>query len=148
MNNSPIAAWANRKPGRWHLLGGTGVLTLMLTYWAMGASDEMAEMQAVDEDRIEAQHQAQLERIQQKALQAACGGPEATVEQYDGGYYCRDRHGRKDKTIPGLARPALKPVNHSQPAFSVRVSSDVSECANSTPAGLVPAGFLKGSART
>lgn len=145
-HHSPLAQWADKAPWRWSALGVIGVVALIGCYGLVGAMDTLEDLQAMEDEREEALRYEQVLIDQAQYLQKQCGGPEATVvEKARGGWDCYDTNGRKTKTIPGLARPALKPVTYSLPAFSVRDSSEATECANSIePAGMVLAGFLKG----
>lgn len=100
MTNFPLAQWADKEPGRWILLLIVVAVLWIGSFFFMQASDGLAEAKAMEEDLAQAQRQAQQELAKQKARQAACGGPEATVvELAQGGYACLDTNGRRTKTI-------------------------------------------------
>ena len=145
MHHSPLAKWAGSRQARWASI--SVILTVLVAgaYGLAKTPDVLDEMQAVEDARIAAEQQDQLEDLQRKALQDQCGGPEATViDKTTGGHDCYDANGRKTKTIPGLARPDSTTHSNATRAKGARLSCET-ECANSTKsAGLVPVGFLKG----
>lgn len=102
MTHSPLSQWADKQPGRWILVLSLGVFSILMVYGAMSASDDMAEMQAVADDKAAAELQAKQELIQQQKRHMTCGGPEATVEELpDGGWKCKNTDGRTTKIIGG-----------------------------------------------
>lgn len=144
MTHSPLSAWADRSPAlRWTAVAVVLTGFVLLAYAAMGQYDEA---QAVEDARLEAERDGHRQLLQQQALQAACGGPEATVmELAQGGYACLDTNGRKTKTIPGLARPANTTHGTAARAKGARLQREVLKSAYvNQSAGVVPAGFLKG----
>lgn len=142
-SHSPLAKWAGTNKARWAAVIAAVIALLLSAYLYVSARDTLVKLQSLDDDREEALRWEQVLIDQAQARQTQCGGPEATVEpNRKGGWDCFDTNGRKTKSLPGLARPAMKPVTDSLPAFSVRDSSET-ECANSIePAGVVLAGFL------
>lgn len=142
MNHSPLADWADKKAYRWPAIGAV----ILVIWMGSGAlADAAKKYDDLQRAYADAQEREQRDVAQQNALQAACGGPEATVvEAAHGGYYCLDTNGRRTKTIPGLARPVSQGPQDAARVFGARLQLNF-ECANSiASAGLVPAGFLKG----
>lgn len=100
MNHSPLSTWADQATWRWPAIT-IALVVLLCGSWALTqANDEIAYMQAIEADRVQAEQQALQEQIRQQALQDQCGGPESTVVELSrGGYQCLDTNGRKTKTI-------------------------------------------------
>lgn len=79
------------------------LLVVILGVWGLvQVHDDLEYMLAMEEHRVASVEQAGKELAHRKALQEACGGPEATVmDLAHGGYACLDTNGRRTKTIPG-----------------------------------------------
>lgn len=98
MNHSPLSKWADKQSGRWIMVLSVAVFSIFMVYGAMTASDDMAELQAVEDSRIEAIQWAKQEMAKQQHRQMTCGGPEATVVELPrGGWKCQDTNGRTTK---------------------------------------------------
>lgn len=97
MHHTPLSDWADKSPWRWPVVG----ICLLVIWMGSGAiADAAKEYDDLQRAHEEAQEREQRDVTQQNALQAACGGPEATVvDAAQGGYYCLDTNGRRTKTI-------------------------------------------------
>lgn len=146
MKHFPLAKWAGINKVRWAAVYVILVVIVAGAYGLTQTPDFFDELQAVEDARIAAEQQDQLEDLQRKALQDQCGGPEATaVENARGGYDCFDTNGKLTKTIPGLARPDSTTNEIAARAKGARLQREVLKAPFKTKsAGLVPVGFLKG----
>lgn len=102
---------------------------------------EAQQADEIDQEQRRADQDAAAAR--ERALQ--CGSENAVGIPVPKGVQCYDHRGKKTKLITGLARPDSQGHEFAARIFGVRLQLN-SECANSIEsAGLVPAGFLKGS---
>lgn len=136
---------ALRNPHAW--VGAIFIATLATV--PTGLLDKLGETprntEAQQADEIEhTQRQADQDAAAARERAMQCGSENAVGTPVPAGIECRDKRGRKTKTILGLARPVNTTPDHAARIFGVRLQLN-SECANSIEsAGLVPAGFLKG----
>ncbi len=100
MSHSPISKWAGTNKVRWAAVTATVFALVLTAYIYTSARDTLVKLQSMDDDREEAMRWEQVLIDQAQYRQMQCGGPEATViDKPSGGYECRDRKGRKTKTI-------------------------------------------------
>lgn len=141
MSHFPLEKLSENRAWFWPAAAVVITSFVVLAYGFMEQHDEAQDM---EDARVAAERQDRQAELQRKALQDQCGGPESSVvENARGGYDCFDTNGKLTKTIHGLARPVSQGTQHAARVFGARLQPKF-ECANSTPAGMVPVGFLKG----
>lgn len=94
MSHFPLEKLSENRAFFWPAAAVVITSFILLVY---GFMDKYDEAQDMEDARVAAERQDRQAELQRKALQAACGGPEATVEQEGGGVYCRTKRGFKTR---------------------------------------------------